>query len=145
MRSIVWSLLVFFLLFPVHAAQDEMFITIGSFTTHDRANAYSLVVKKAMEQDPDIVTLRISNGFGYGTQVFGDKHRSVIGPFRDLAVLKKVMTVAKTHAADAFVSRYDPAKDLSKMTATQTESNTLVYTIIGIVLLLFFWFVYRTR
>lgn len=145
MIAIFRSFLLLLLLLPLYGAQEKMYINVGSFTTHERANDYSLVIQKAMEQDRDIVSLRISNGFRYGTQVYGYNHRTVIGPFTDLGVLKKVLKVAKQHAPDAFVSKDEPSKIMSKMKKAETESNLLLKVIIGIILILFFGIVYYTR
>ena len=110
MRLVVRSFLIFFLLLPVFAAKNELYITVGTFKTKSRAEAQLLVLQKAMEKKPSIVRLRKANGFTYSVQSGGSYNLVVIEPFNDQGVLQEMLDASREVFPDAYARRYKSPK-----------------------------------
>lgn len=110
MRLVVRSFLIFFLLLPVFAAKNELYITVGTFKTKSRAEAQLLVLQKAMEKKPNIVRLRKANGFTYSVQSGGAYNLVVIEPFSEQGVLQEMLDASREVFPDAYARRYKSPK-----------------------------------
>lgn len=126
MGFIVRFFLLMSLLFPAYAAATEMYIIIGSFISKERADKQLLVLQKTIEQHEDVVELKRSYGFDYAIRPSGEYHRIAIGPFSDVDVLQPVIDKTRESFADAFVSRYGPAKIASNVPVATNEKETLL-------------------
>lgn len=106
MRLVVRSLVVFFLLLPLSAAQNDLYITVGTFKNKGRADAQLVVLKNAMEQKADMARLQRKYGFKYTVEKRDDFNLVVITPFEDIDVLQSVIDSARETFPDAFARRY---------------------------------------
>ncbi len=163
MRSVVQFFLIFSLIIPLYAAQDEMYIIVGTFKSETRAEAQLLVLKDVMEKDTEIVDLRRSLGFDYVIQRSEEYNRVVITPFGDKDNLQTVINTAREHYRDAYIGRYSTSKITQSSAEVKDEEqvpesaaktsftpanntlNVMVYILIAVLLLGLVWWTRRKK
>ncbi len=163
MRSVVQFFLIFFLMIPVYAAQEEMYIIVGTFKSETRADKQLLALKDVMGKHAEIVDLKRSLGFDYAIQRSSEYNRVVITPFGDKDILQTVIDTAREHYPDAYVGRYETSKTTkwsahvkdekqlpetaagTSFPSADNTSNKMLYIVIGILLLGLVWWFRRQK